>query len=146
MYINILEALLKVVEKNLMFQPRQHTDGSYSLQLTELFETYPLLQIMLMTYTVYIVLYKIKIVTVLPWKEHDESHLIRIYIVSIPIIDFLLCFDWGFTALSIIFYLSFIKGGRNSENPQKNHLTIHKQTLTFPHVTQARLKPQRWET
>ena len=32
------------------------------------------------------------------------------------------------------------------ENPGKNHLTICKQNLALPHVTRARLEPQKWET
>ena len=32
--------------------------------------------------------------------------------------------------------------GRKPENPVKNHLTILKQNLAFPHVTRARLEPQ----
>ena len=32
------------------------------------------------------------------------------------------------------------------ENPGKNHLTIRKQSLVFPHVTGARLEPQQLET
>ena len=35
---------------------------------------------------------------------------------------------------------------RKPENPEKNHLTIRKQNLAFPHMTRARLEPQRWET
>ena len=53
-------------------------------------------------------------------------------------------FDLGFTALSRIFHLyrahRFAKMGKNRE---KKHLTIRKQNLAFPHVTQARLEPQR---
>ena len=30
--------------------------------------------------------------------------------------------------------------------PAKNHLTIRRQNLAFPHMTRARLEPQRWET
>ena len=40
---------------------------------------------------------------------------------------------------------SFIKGGRKPENTGKNHLTIGKQNLAFPHMTRAKLEPQRWE-
>ena len=38
-----------------------------------------------------------------------------------------------------------MKGGRKPENPGENHLTIRKQNLAFPHVTRARLEPQRWD-
>ena len=37
---------------------------------------------------------------------------------------------------------SFIKGGQKPENPGKNHLTIRKQNLAFPHLTRVRLEPQ----
>ena len=40
-------------------------------------------------------------------------------------------------------YFHFIKGGRKLEKLGKNHLTIRKQNLAFPHVTRARLEPQR---
>ena len=40
-------------------------------------------------------------------------------------------------------YFTYIEGGRKPENPEKNHLTIRKQNLAFPHMTQARLEPQR---
>ena len=30
-----------------------------------------------------------------------------------------------------------------TEYPEKNHLTIRKQNLAFPHMTRARLEPQR---
>ena len=42
-----------------------------------------------------------------------------------------------FKNISLISSLSFIKGGRKPENLGKNHLTIQKQNLAFPHVTQA---------
>ena len=51
-----------------------------------------------------------------------------------------------FKNISFISSWSFIEGGRKPENPEKNHLTIRKQNLAFPHMTQARLEPQRWET
>ena len=43
-------------------------------------------------------------------------------------------------SLSRIFHLrissrSFIKGGRKPEYPGKNHMTIRKQNMAFPHVT-----------
>ena len=47
-----------------------------------------------------------------------------------------------FKNISLISSRSFIKGGRKPENPEKNHLTIRKQNLAFPHVTRARLEPQ----
>ena len=59
---------------------------------------------------------------------------------------FFFFFDLGFTALSRISLISsrsFIEGGRKPENPEKNHLTIRKQNLAFPHMTRARLEPQR---
>ena len=48
-----------------------------------------------------------------------------------------------FKNISLISSRSFIEGGRK---PEKNHLTIHKQNLAFPHMTRARIEPQRWET
>ena len=51
-----------------------------------------------------------------------------------------------FKNISLISSRSFIKGRQKPENPRKDHLTIRKQNLAFPHVTQARLEPQRWET
>ena len=51
-----------------------------------------------------------------------------------------------FKNISLISSRSFIEGGRKPENPEKNHLTIRKQNLAFPHMTRARLEPQRWET
>ena len=51
-----------------------------------------------------------------------------------------------FQNISLISSRSFIKGGRKPENPEKNHLTIRKQNLAFPHVTWAKLERQRWET
>ena len=50
-----------------------------------------------------------------------------------------------FKNISLISSRSFIEGGRKPENPEKNHLTIRKQNLVFPHMTRARLEPQRWE-
>ena len=56
---------------------------------------------------------------------------------------------FGFYGPSRIFHLyqadRSSKVGENLENPGKNHLTIRKQNLAFPHVTWVRLKPQRWE-
>ena len=51
-----------------------------------------------------------------------------------------------FKNISLISSRSFIEGGRKPENPEKNHLTIRMQNLAFPHMTLARLEPQRWET
>ena len=51
-----------------------------------------------------------------------------------------------FKNISLISSRLFIKDGRKPENTGKKHLTICKQNLAFPHVTQARLKPQQWET
>ena len=59
---------------------------------------------------------------------------------------FLFGFYGPFKNISLISSWSFIEGGRKPENPEKNHLTIRKQNLAFPHMTRARLKPQRWET
>ena len=59
---------------------------------------------------------------------------------------FLFGFYGPFKNISLISSRSFIEGGRKPENPEKNHLTICKQNLAFPHMTQARLEPQRWET
>ena len=46
-----------------------------------------------------------------------------------------------FKNISLILSRSFIKGGQ-PKNPRKNHLTIRKQNLAFPHVTRVRLEPQ----
>ena len=59
---------------------------------------------------------------------------------------FLFGFYGPFKNISLISSRSFIEGGRKPENPEKNHLTIRKQNLAFPHMTRARLEPQRWET
>ena len=48
-----------------------------------------------------------------------------------------------FMNISLISRKQFIKGGRKPENHGKNHLTIRKQNLVFPYVTQARLEPQQ---
>ena len=53
-------------------------------------------------------------------------------------------FSWtgfysSFENISLIWSRSFIKGGRKQENLWKNHLTIRKQNLVFPHVTWGRL-------
>ena len=68
----------------------------------------------------------------------------------IPVFFFFFFFGFGFydpfKNISLISSRSFIEGGRKPENPEKNHLTIRKQNLAFPHMTRARLEPQRWET
>ena len=63
----------------------------------------------------------------------------------------LIWFYGPFKNISLISSRSFIKGEQKPENPGKNHMTIRKQNLAFPHVThihvtRARLEPQRWET
>ena len=62
-------------------------------------------------------------------------------------IFFFFFFDLGFMALSRIFHLyradRSSKVGENRRTPEKNHLTIRKQNLAFPHMTRARLEPQR---
>ena len=49
---------------------------------------------------------------------------------------FLFGFYSPFKNISLISSRSFIKGGRKPENPGENHLTICKQNLAFPHVTE----------
>ena len=56
---------------------------------------------------------------------------------------FLFGFYGPFKNISLISSRSFIEGGRKPENLEKNHLTIRKQNLAFPHMTRARLEPQR---
>ena len=56
---------------------------------------------------------------------------------------FLFGFYGPFKNISLISSKSFIEGGRKPENPEKNHLTIRKQYLAFPHMTRASLEPQR---
>ena len=51
-----------------------------------------------------------------------------------------------FRNISLISSRSFIKCGRRPENPGNKHLIIRKQNLASPHLTRARLEPQRWET
>ena len=46
---------------------------------------------------------------------------------------FLFGFYGPFKNISLISSRSFIKGGRKPEYPEKNHLTIRKQNLAFPH-------------
>ena len=64
------------------------------------------------------------------WKENPDGFFF-----------FWFGFYGPFKNISLISSQSFIKGGRQPENPGKNYLTIRKQNLAFPHVTQARLKP-----
>ena len=56
----------------------------------------------------------------------------------------------AFVALSRIFHLyraeCSSKVGEKRRTRGKNQLTIRKQNFAFPHVTWARLEPQRWET
>ena len=76
------------------------------------------------------------------------------YMIKYPFIYlfiFFFFFFWfgfygPFKNISLISSRSFIEGGRKPEYPEKNHLTIRKQNLAFPHMTRARLEPQRWET
>ena len=60
---------------------------------------------------------------------------------------FFFFFDLDFTALSRIFHFyqadSSSKVGEDRRTRWKNHLTIRKQNLAFPHMTRARLEPQR---
>ena len=65
---------------------------------------------------------------------------------SAEFIFFWFGFYGPFKNISLISSRSFIEGGRKPENAEKNHLTIRKQNLAFPHMTRARLEPQRWET
>ena len=51
-------------------------------------------------------------------------------------------FQEYFTYIEPIVHQRWAKTGE----PGKKHLTIRKQNLAFPHVTRARLEPQRWET
>ena len=48
-----------------------------------------------------------------------------------------------FKNISLISSRSFIKGERKPTNPGKNHQTIRKQNLAFPHVTRTRLEQLR---
>ena len=60
--------------------------------------------------------------------------------VCVLMIFFFFFFFWfgfyvSFKNISLISSRSFIKGGRKPEYPGKNHLTIRKQNIAFPHVT-----------
>ena len=78
---------------------------------------------------------------------HREANLYDHYFSNF---FFFFFFYLGFTALSRIFHLyqanRSSKVGEKLEYPEKNHLTIRKQNLAFPHMTRAGLEPQRWET
>ena len=68
--------------------------------------------------------------------------------ISLPIIIMIIIIlDLGFTALSRIFHLyradRSSRVGENRRTQGKNHLTIRKQNLAFPHVARARLESQR---
>ena len=52
---------------------------------------------------------------------------------------FLFGFYSPFKNILLILHQLFMKGGWKPENPGKNHLTIRKQSLAFPHVTGVRL-------
>ena len=78
-------------------------------------------------------------------KKKSKCHLLQLFFF------FFFFFFWfgfygPFKNISLISSRSFIEGGRKPEYPEKNHLTIRKQNLAFPHMTRARLEPQRWET
>ena len=47
---------------------------------------------------------------------------------------FLFGFYGPFKNISLISSRSFIEGGRKPKYPEKNHLTIRKQNLAFPHI------------
>ena len=67
--------------------------------------------------------------------------------IIIIIIIIIIITELGFTALSRRFHLyradRSSKLGENRRTRGKKHLTIRKQNLAFPHVTRARLEPQR---
>ena len=88
------------------------------------------------------------------WPLGGGAHLSYISIENLKkscqIFFFFFFFWFGFYGpfknISLISSRSFIEGGRKPENPEKKQLTIRKQNLAFPHMTQARIEPQRWET
>ena len=85
------------------------------------------------------------------WQINEIIHVNEKTISGNLFVFFFFFFFWfgfygPFKNISLISSRSFIKGGRKPENPEKNHLTIRKQNLAFPHMTRARLEPQRWET
>ena len=62
--------------------------------------------------------------------------------MNVEYIFFILFGFYGpFKNISLISSRSFIEGGGKPEYPEKNHLTIRKQNLAFPHMTRARLEP-----
>ena len=84
--------------------------------------------------------------------SHSLVHMTESIVISVNYMRFFFFFFiwvlWPFQEyyISLISSQLFITGGQKPENPKKNHLTIHKQNFAFPHVTQAGLEPQRWET
>ena len=83
--------------------------------------------------------------------KYTPAHYLKFLDLEIFNFFFFFFFFWfgfygPFKNISLISSRSFIEGGRKPENPEKNHLTIRKQNLAFPHMTRARLEPQRWET
>ena len=79
-----------------------------------------------------------------PLKRHFYAVKTGVYlfIYFIYLFIYLFGFYGPFKTISLI-SSDPLKGGRNPENPGKIHLTIRKQNLDFPHVTRARLEPQR---
>ena len=69
--------------------------------------------------------------------------IIFFYLVYCPFKNISLLFWTQFIKSELLSSRSFIKGGRKPENPGKNHLTIRKQNMAFPHVTRAGFEPQR---
>ena len=63
------------------------------------------------------------------------------YLLNLFDLIFFFFFWFGFYGpfknISLISSRSFIEGGRKPENPEKNHLTIRKQNLAFPHMARA---------
>ena len=59
---------------------------------------------------------------------------------------FVFGFYGPFKNVSYIKLMVHQRWGKTWEPGEKNHLTIRKQNLAFPHVTQARLEPQQQET
>ena len=76
--------------------------------------------------------------------EHVHGRLLYlVFYLHEKEIFFLFGFYGPFKNISLISSRSFIEGGRKPVNPEKNHLTIRKQNLAFPHMTRVRLEPQR---
>ena len=66
-----------------------------------------------------------------------------------PFNTFFFFFELGLRPFQEYFIYQADRSSKVVENRRtrgKNHLTIRKQNLAFPHVTRARLEPQRWET